>query len=264
VPERKGLDMTLRMVTWAVFTTALTLAVPGASAETMTWKVAGETRSALVYAPSASSPTGKAPLVFSFHGRGDDMENFQLTEMHKAWPEAIVVYFQGLPNPNGLYGWQVEKGQDDDRDLKLVDAALASLRSTFKVDDARIYATGFSNGASFTYLLWAERPGTFAAYAPVAGRLRPSVQLKQPKPVFHVAGRRDPQVLFSDQQQAIQAAIRVDGVADTRAACGQECTIYGAGSAAPVMTWIHQGGHIYPRDTSERIAKFFREHPARP
>jgi polyhydroxybutyrate depolymerase len=254
--------MTLRMLT-AVITTALFVAAPGAFAETMTWKVAGETRQAIVYAPSVSSPSGKAPLVFSFHGRGDDMQNFQYTDMHKAWPEAIVVYFQGLPNRDGLFGWQVEKGQDNDRDLKLVDAALASLRTKFKVDDARIYSTGFSNGASFTYLLWAERPGVFAAYAPVAGRLRPSVQLKQPKPLFHVAGRRDPQVLFSDQQQAIQAAIRVDGVAETRASCGQECTIYGAGSPAPVMTWIHQGGHIYPRDTSERIAKFFRELPVR-
>jgi len=29
------------------------------------------------------------------------------------------------------------------------------------------------------------------------------------------------------------------------------------------MTWIHQGGHEYPPTTSERIAKFFREHPGR-
>ena len=29
------------------------------------------------------------------------------------------------------------------------------------------------------------------------------------------------------------------------------------------MTWIHSGGHEYPDSTSERIAKFFREHPRR-
>jgi hypothetical protein len=34
--------------------------------------------------------------VLSFHGRGDNMQNFQHTDLHRAWPQAIVVYFQGL------------------------------------------------------------------------------------------------------------------------------------------------------------------------
>src|SRR5258706_1863815 len=154
----------------------------------MTWKVDGRARRAIGDPPSATSPGGRAPLVLSFHGPGDNIVNFQHTDMHRAWPEAIVVYFQGLPSRrDGFPGWQVEKGQDDDRDLRLVDAALASLRDKFKVDEARIYSTGFSNGANFTYLLWAERPEVFAAFAPVAGRLRPSLQPKQPRPLFHVA-----------------------------------------------------------------------------
>jgi polyhydroxybutyrate depolymerase len=251
--------MTMRAVR-AVMVSAITLTTQIATAETITWRVGGETREAIVYAPSASSPTGGAPLVFSFHGRGDDMENFQHVRLHDAWPEAIVVYFQGLPNGEGYRGWQVEKGQDDDRDLKLVDAALASLRERFKVDGARIYATGFSNGAAFTYLLWAERPAVFAAYAPVAGRMRPSVQPKQSRPLFHVAGLRDPQIRFADQRQAFEAAIRVNGVEGKSGSCGDGCTIYGAAERAPVVTWIHQGGHVYPNTTSERIAQFFRDH----
>ena len=31
-----------------------------------------------------------------------------------------------------------------------------------------------------------------------------------------------------------------------------------AHTAAPVETWFHQGGHEYPRGTSERIVAFFR------
>jgi polyhydroxybutyrate depolymerase len=253
------------MATFTLMVAAMTLATPSAfAAETMTWKVGNDTRQAIVYAPTAS-PTAKAPLVMSFHGRGDDMDNFQHTDMHRAWPEAIVVYFDGLTSPGRLRGWQGEKGQDNDRDLALVDTALASLRKKFSVDEARIYATGFSNGANFTYLLWAERPGVFAAYAPVAARLQPSVHLTQPRPVFHTAGRADPQILFTEQQAAIEAAIRANGVAGAGASCGgKECTLYGGGSAAPVMTWIHTGGHIYPRGTSERIAQFFRDHPRKP
>src|SRR4051794_28447383 len=96
--------------------------------QVMTWQVGSDTRRAMVYAPSADSPDGKAPLVFSFHGHGDNMQNFRHTALHRAWPEAVVVYFQGLPSRrDGLSGWQVERGQDEDRDLRLVDAALASL-----------------------------------------------------------------------------------------------------------------------------------------
>jgi len=132
------------------------------------------------------------------------------------------------------------------------------------VDNVRIYATGFSNGASFTYLLWAERPVVFAAYAPVAARLRPSVLPTQPRPLFHVAGTRDGTIPFADQKDAIETATRVDGVSGEGASCGNGCTIYGSASAAPVMTWIHSGGHEYPDSTSERIAKFFRDHPLKP
>jgi polyhydroxybutyrate depolymerase len=237
-------------------------AAPARAAEVMTWKIGADMRQAIVYTPAAKSKSGKAPLVLSFHGHGDNAQNFQHTDMHRVWPEAIVVYFQGLPSRrDGLSGWQTEKGQDEDRDLKLVDAALISLHEKFKVDDARIYSTGFSNGAIFTYLLWAERPDVFAAFAPVAGRLRQSVQPTQPRPILHIAGTHDRTIPFADQEAAIEIDLRVDGVAGKSASCGEGCTIYGGTSAAPVMTWIHPGGHDYPDGTSERIAAFFRDHP---
>jgi polyhydroxybutyrate depolymerase len=234
----------------------------GQDAKIMKWTVGGERREGILYAPStaAAKPT---PVVLSFHGHGDDMQNFQHTGVHRAWPQAIVVYFQGLRSRDGLFGWQTERGQDGDRDLKLVDAALASLRETYMVDESRIYSTGFSNGGNFTYLLWAERPAVFAAFAPVAARLRSSVRPALPKPLFHVAGRRDAQIQFADQQEAIDAAKRVDGVTGEGASCGSGCTVYVSGRA-DLMTWIHPGGHEYPANTSELIAKFFRDHPGKP
>ena len=238
----------------------LILGARGASAEVMRWQVDGETREAIVYAPAAARGGGRVPLVLSFHGYGDNMQNFQRTNVHVAWPDAIVVYFQGLETRGGLAGWQVERRDGVDRDLKLVDVALASLRETYDVDDDRIYATGFSNGGMFTYLLWAERPGVFAAYAPVAGLLRRSVRPQQPRPLFHVAGERDRVVRFSDQGAAIEIAVEVNGVGATTMRCGDGCTIYGPGTPAPVRTWIHSGGHVYPRGTAERIVSFFRDH----
>ena len=241
---------------------ALTLSASGASAQRgqgMTWTVDGETRSAIVYAPTSMSAGGKAPLVLSFHGHGDNAQNFQYTDLHRAWPEAVVVYVQGLPTRDGLSGWQVEKGQDGGRDLKLVDAAIASLREAFAIDAARIFATGFSNGANFTYLLWAERADVFAAFAPIAARVRPSVRPTEPRPIFHVAGTEDRQIPFADQQDAIAMARRVNAVTGKGASCGGGCTVYGSTPVSQVMTWIHTGGHDYPGSTSERIAKFFRD-----
>jgi polyhydroxybutyrate depolymerase len=213
-----------------------------AAAQLVTFPVGGEMRQAFVYAPSAPPMGAKLPLVLAFHGRGDTIRDFQYVNLHVAWRDAIVVYFQALDR-DGLSGWQVERGQDGDRDLKLVDAALAALRKKYVVDDDRIFATGFSNGAGFTYLLWAERPAVFAAYAVVAGRLRPTVRLSQPRPLLAVAGERDPQIPFADQKAAIDAATAVNG------------------ARVPVETWIHPGGHSFPRGTSERIVAFFKNHP---
>jgi len=221
---------------------ALTLCARVALAESAveSWTVDGVKREAIVYTPKSTA--GKAPLIFSFHGHGDDMENFQYVGLQNVWPDAIIVYFQGLPSRDGYRGWQVEPGEYGDRDLKMVDAVLAAMKKKYNVDDNRIYATGFSNGAHFTYLLWATRPDVFAAFAPVAGRIRPTAMPKEPKPILIIGGERDQQVAFQDQRAAIGIATRVNG------------------SAAPVVTWIHPGGHEYPRPTSGKIVEFFHEH----
>lgn len=251
------------MSRWATAGVALllVLAPVWARAEVVRWTIDGEAREAILMAP-ASPPAGeKLPVVLSFHGHGDDMQNFQYTNVHRAWPDAVVLYVQGLPSRDGYRGWQVTKGEYKDRDLKLVDAMLAWLHTRFAIDDDRVYATGFSNGAMFTYLLWAERPAVFAAYGPVAGRLRDGVRPAQPRPLIHVAGMRDMQVAFADQQAAITVATHVNGVDGKAAACGRGCTTYGAGTPAPVVAFLHPGGHEYPDGTSERIVTFFHDHP---
>jgi polyhydroxybutyrate depolymerase len=235
-----------------------------AESKMMTWKVDGVERQAIVYLPTAKTASGKVPVVLSFHGHGDNARNFQGVALQESWSQAIVVYPEGLPSPrDGAAGWQVEKGQDGDRDLKLVDRMLSSLREQYRIDDARIYSTGFSNGAIFTYLLWAERPQVFAAFAPVAARVRPSVHFSTPRPVFHTGGTADRQIAFVDQKQAIEAARQANGATGKGESCGPQCTLYLPDKGkigAPVMTSIHSGGHEYPAETSQRIVDFFRKY----
>lgn len=245
--------------------TAVAVLAPaaGAAPNVMTWNVAGAQRKAIVYAPS-SAANAKTPVLFAFHGFGDTNENFQGVALEEAWPQAIVIYPQGLPvtrSGSSAPGWQTEKRAEGDRDLQFFDAALASLRVKYKVDDARVYATGFSNGAIFTYLLWAERPNVFAAFAAVAGRLGTSVLPAVPKPLLQVGGKNDGNIRFALQEQAMEAARRVDGVSKGEP-CGRNCTLYPSANDTPVMTVIHQGGHEWPDGTSQQIAKFFQNHPS--
>ena len=251
-----------RLLLPAVALILIPVLVRAAEPRAVTWKVDGDERQALVYAPPVRS--AKLPLVFAFHGRGDNMRNFaEGVELHKAWPEAIVVYIDGLKSTraSGMRGWQNDKGQDGDRDLKLFDQALAWLRQNYPVDDARIYSTGFSNGAIFTYLLWAERGQTFAAFAPVAGRIGPSLTLTVPRPLLHVAGKEDDTVKFKTQVESIQAARELNGAAKKGQPCGSNCTLYASSKNAPVMAVIHSGGHEYPDGTSAMIVKFSKAHP---
>jgi polyhydroxybutyrate depolymerase len=233
-----------------------------AAPKIMNFNVDGVERRAIVFAPAKQA--GPAPLVFAFHGHGDSADNYVGVDLQAAWPQAVIAYFDGLPTRDGLSGWQTEAGQDGDRDLKLVDVALASLRTAYKIDDQRVYATGFSNGAHFTYLLWAERPNLFAAFAAVAGRIRPAAVPVRPKPLLHVGGKNDHQVDFKDQLAAMETARKIDGVAANPTSCtslisATVCSMYASNTSTPVVTMVHPGGHAYPEGTSEEIVKFFKQ-----
>jgi len=228
---------------------------------------AGNTaREALIHVPASATKIA-APLVFAFHGHGGTMRHAALSfALHAHWPEAIVVYPQGLPTPGRLMdpegkrnGWQFATGEQEDRDLKFVDALLAKLKQDFKVDESRVYATGHSNGGAFTYLLWAERADRFAAFAPSAAVMR-EVQRLTPKPALHCAGEKDALVKFPLQQLMMQAVRKRNGCNAGGEPWNGRATRYGSPSGTPFFTFIHPGGHEFPREASPLIVKFFKEH----
>jgi polyhydroxybutyrate depolymerase len=207
-------------------------------------------------------------VVFAFHGHGGGMRNAARSfGFHRAWPEAIVVYLQGLPTPGRLTdpmglrnGWQARPGDQGDRDLKFFDTVLASLKKDYKVDERRIYCTGHSNGGGFTYQLWAVRGDVFAAVAPCAAVGPPEMRNAKPKPVMHVAGEMDPLVKFEWQRRQIDQVKLLNG-------CGEGtmwaplCTLFASKGGTPVVTMIHPGGHTFPREAPELIVRFFKENP---
>lgn len=247
----------------------------GAQLQHRTWNVDGVEREALVYVPVTATTTSAA-IVFAFHGHGGTAQRVARAWNYQSlWPQAIVVYMQGLKTPGQITdpngnrtGWQRTVGDQNDRDLKFFDAVLASLESEYHVNRSRIFATGHSNGGSFTYLLWEARPNIFAAFAPSAAVARPLVMKGArpnpdfvPKPVLIIAGRADPLVKFAWQEKMIEALIKLD-------VCGkgkpwtvdQRLTMYPSRVDAPVVTYIHSGGHVVPQDAPALIVTFFKAH----
>lgn len=234
----------------------------------MEWNVDGVKREALVFAPSKSA-SEPPPLVFGFHGHGGNMRQAARSfQLHTLWPEAVVVYMQGLNTPGRLTdpegkkpGWQSTAGDQSDRDLKFFDAVFASMKEKRKIDERRVYSTGHSNGGGFTYLLWAARGDVFAAVAPSAAVAARSAKELKPKPVLHIAGENDELVKFSWQQLMITRLRTLNE-------CGEgqpwhdakHCTLYPSKTGTPVVTMIHPGTHKYPDEAPALIVKFFKEH----
>jgi len=258
------LTMTINVaVQFLLLNAAFAAAAPArADGQNMTWNIDGTVRRALVYAPSKDT-RGKAPVVFAFHGGGDNIDHFSIAGFQDAWPEALIVYMQALERTPGRgdTGFQNTDTSAGNRDLKFFDSVLADLRQKFRVDDRRIFAAGFSNGARFVYMLWATRSRIFAAFAPVAGSLGQAISLKEPKPFIQIGGREDRNVDFKLQMQSLETTRNLNYATGPGEPCGTNCTLYRSSRGAPVITVIHDGGHFYPSFATDAIVSFFRSRP---
>ena len=232
--------------------------------------VAGLRREARLHVPAGEGKM-PAPVVFVFHGHGGSMANAARSfALHAHWPEALVVYPQGLPTPGQLTdpegrraGWQSGARSMGDRDLMFFDTLLAHLAKVHRVDRARVFATGHSNGGGFTYLLWAQRGDQLTAIAPSGAAARRNLRNArlQPLPVMHIAGRADPLVKFAWQEFTLATVRRVNGVAEEGTPWGgrKHAQIHKSESGTPLVTIIHPGGHRFPREAAPLIAIFFRD-----
>jgi len=229
------------------------------------WQVSDIQREAMVYVP-ASAKSKPSPIIFVFHGHGGNMKSmFQDHQFDKLWPEAIIVVPQGLKTPGQMVdragkfsGWQQGPGDMDDRDIRFFDEILQTLRNEYQIDNKRIYATGHSNGGSFTYLLWAMRGDVFAAMAPSAAVAFRFNDLLKPKPVIPIMGAADPLVKPAWQQMQINKLLKLDGCNADGQVYENSATIYSSAKGDPVVIYKHAGGHTYPRDADAVVIKFFK------
>ena len=131
----------------------------------------GEKREYLLYVPKSYDPTRPTPLVISLHGgaawpvlQKDLSEWNRLADRHGF----IVVYPSGLGS-SGLKSWRVvRRGPGLTKDVRFISDLIDDLEKTYKIDPARIYADGLSNGAGMAFVLSCTLSDRIAAVGMVA------------------------------------------------------------------------------------------------
>jgi len=154
------------------------------------------------------------------------------------------------------------------QDLAFMEALLGDLPGRFNIDRARIYASGFSNGAAMAFRVGSEFADRFAALAPVAGYCL----LRDPRPIRGVPtvfliGADDPLVPLQGGKvrtpwgdvearppisESLRKWARAIGCAEEpsshRSEVGIDWKLYGPGrDGARLETYIIAGlGHHWP------------------
>jgi polyhydroxybutyrate depolymerase len=142
--------------------------------------------------------TTPLPLLLVFHGGagdGDKMVRLGFDELADEH-DFVVVYPDGIDS-----NWSDGRGTTDSElqgvdDVGFVRALLDTLQATVHIDPARVFATGASNGAMFSYRLGCELGDRIAAIAPVIGampsNLVESCGPAKPVSVISFHGTEDP------------------------------------------------------------------------
>jgi len=227
------------------------------------WTVDGVDRKAYVFKSSVTNkPT---PIVFCWHGfTGGGRQAAIGYRVHESWPEATVVYPQGLEvhllGKSGP-GWQIAPNAQGDRDLKFFDAMLAKMKTDYNADSKRIYTCGMSNGAIFSYVLLSQRGSIFAAAAPVAGIAPRAFKGAPAVPILITHGTKDPLLPFTGAERSRDMAIANNGVGQTQKEWAPGYMQYTPAPKGNDVIWhTHDGGHEWPAGTTDNIVKFFKAH----
>ncbi|MFA5344581.1 MAG: PHB depolymerase family esterase [Kiritimatiellia bacterium] len=175
----------------------------------LTLRVGNLDRRYIVHVPPKYNSRQPVPIVIMLHGGGGTARGAMRETgwAQKADKEGFLAVFpeatppdQTKPSRFGTNGqaWNdgsggFHSGERNIPDVAFINAMLDDLIARFNVDRRRIYATGFSNGASMAFRVGVDLSERIAAIAPVAGTL----WIKQPKldrPVslFYVSGDADP------------------------------------------------------------------------
>jgi polyhydroxybutyrate depolymerase len=162
---------------------------------TLTLDVGGKQRSYLLHVPPGYRADKPVPLVVALHfypGSGAALRDMIGMDAKADEHGFLVAYPDGVA---GGFNALVCCGAEDD--VAFLRALTTRLSADYRVDPARVYATGISNGADMSFRAAVEATGVFAAIGAVSGGFGgPRVQAagyapEKPVSVVTVIGARD-------------------------------------------------------------------------
>lgn len=186
-----------------------------------TIEVGGIERRYVLDVPTEPDPGTPLPLLLDFHGLGHsgagvwEVSGFRAlarrTPFVTAYPEGLPVR---LVTPRRVFegvGWEVQR-VDGNRDLAFVAALVDRIAADHCIDLARVWATGFSNGAFLAQLLGCTMADRVAAVAPVAGGVLRDVPCDPVRavPILIHHGRWDGIIPIGQGRAAREAWTKVD------------------------------------------------------
>jgi polyhydroxybutyrate depolymerase len=203
-------------------------------------------------------------LVVDFHGYGEGATTESLTTQFGALGRQdgfLVVFPNGRGDP---IAWNTST-RPGNQDVRFVTALLAHLEATQCIDEARIYATGLSQGAFMTSTMACVMSTRFAAFAPVSGvQLSAPCPTARPVPILAFHGTADPILHFNG---GLGAKVLADDLhADPKPLPKlPKARLNGPGYPANVKAWAAKDGcGSTPKDTKLSLHVIHRVYPCPP
>jgi polyhydroxybutyrate depolymerase len=223
--------------------------------------VSGTSRTYYVQLPSNYDPSsGPIPLVFQFHWRGGTAEQVlgNYYKIRTDFPNAIYVSPQGLVGTDGNTGWPNTSGQD----VAFTKAMISTLETSYCVDKARLFSTGFSYGGIMSDTLGCQMPDVFRAIGVQSGSTFGACNPSHPIAAWFTHGDADTVLDYSGDVTARDAFLKANHCGSTsQAVTPSPCVSYdGCDSGYPVV-WclVAGGGHGPASYGGSAIATFFKQ-----
>jgi polyhydroxybutyrate depolymerase len=232
----------------------------------------GLTRTCSVHLPPGYDGSRAVPLVLALHGMGGDGPGMaRLTHFNAVADQGgfIVAYPEGLRRRWSFGPLPLLGGIDD---VGFIAALIAALSGDLRIDQARIYAVGMSNGGGLVDLLICRRADLFAACvivsATIAALMQHTCRPSRPVSVLMIHGTDDPVIPFEGGGRRRQVLLSAPATAQhwaRVAGCAAvpvvsylpdvahdgtrvRCEVYSGGpdGAEVVLYAIEGGGHTWP------------------
>lgn len=236
--------------------------------------VDGMARSFIVTLPTgATGAGGRWPLVFAWHGFGDNAASFNALLSrdvnNAAMPFILVTPSSTMLGPTTMpvgIDWDELRYTVPNREARLFDAIVRCVDARWGIDRDRVYTAGFSAGAIMSDLLGVVRGDQLAAVASFSGGYFSNPANPATLGVFRAfvswpaltTRNRYPQLVVyggaSDMFSLVVAAAHFDQFAANDIP-------YLRAAGHDVVDCGHGGGHTVPTAMRSQVIPFFAAHP---